>query len=80
MDIQRTLIQLHMSANERAEPFVDHGGILRDAKTGRPIHGSPERENTTIFEDDLLRASFPLQYSLSFSNPLSASSWLFVLR
>ncbi|KAK7692110.1 hypothetical protein QCA50_003729 [Cerrena zonata] len=54
MDIQRTLIQLHMSANERAEPFVDHGGILRDAKTGRPIHGSPEGESSMLIDDELL--------------------------
>ncbi|TFK32615.1 acyltransferase ChoActase/COT/CPT [Crucibulum laeve] len=38
-DIQRLLIQLHRSANERPAPFVDHLGILRDTKTGRPIHG-----------------------------------------
>ena len=40
LDIQRLLIQLHRSANERPAPFVDHLGILRDSKTGRPINGS----------------------------------------
>ncbi|KAF8162700.1 acyltransferase ChoActase/COT/CPT [Crassisporium funariophilum] len=40
MDIQRLLIQLHRSANERPAPFVDHLGILRDGKTGRAIHGT----------------------------------------
>src|ERR1700678_4224763 len=40
LDIQRLLIQLHRSANERPAPFVDHSGILRDSKTGRPINGS----------------------------------------
>jgi carnitine O-acetyltransferase len=38
-DIQRILIQMYRAANERAAPFVDHLGILRDSKTGRPIHG-----------------------------------------
>lgn len=38
-DIQRLLIQVHRSANERPAPFVDHLGILRDSKTGRPING-----------------------------------------
>jgi len=38
-EIQRILIQLHRSANERPAPFVDHLGILRDSKTGRPING-----------------------------------------
>jgi carnitine O-acetyltransferase len=47
LDIQRLLIQLHRSANERAAPFVDHLGILRDSKTGRAINGtdSDEEEN-----------------------------------
>ncbi|KAF9528240.1 carnitine acetyl transferase [Crepidotus variabilis] len=39
-DMQRMLIQLHRSANERPAPFVDHHGILRDSKTGRPINGA----------------------------------------
>lgn len=44
IDIQRLLIQLHRSANERAAPFVDHLGVLRDSKTGRPINGAEEEE------------------------------------
>ncbi|KAG6855500.1 hypothetical protein H0H87_001987 [Tephrocybe sp. NHM501043] len=40
LDIQRLLIQLHRSANERPAPFVDHLGVLRDSKTGRPINGN----------------------------------------
>ncbi|CAA7260966.1 unnamed protein product [Cyclocybe aegerita] len=40
LDVQRLLIQLHRAANERPAPFVDHLGILRDSKTGRPIHGA----------------------------------------
>jgi len=39
LDAQRLLIQLHRSANERPAPFVDHLGVLRDSKTGRPING-----------------------------------------
>ncbi|KAF8959704.1 acyltransferase ChoActase/COT/CPT [Flammula alnicola] len=39
-DMQRLLIQLHRSVNHRPAPFVDHMGILRDSKTGRPIHGA----------------------------------------
>ncbi|KAH6905792.1 carnitine acetyl transferase [Coprinopsis sp. MPI-PUGE-AT-0042] len=38
-EIQRMLTQLHRAANERPAPFVDHTGILRDGKTGRPING-----------------------------------------
>ncbi|KAF8801880.1 CoA-dependent acyltransferase [Phlegmacium glaucopus] len=32
LDIQRLLIQLHRSVNERPAPFIDHLGILRDWK------------------------------------------------
>lgn len=39
LDIQRVLVELHLSANPRPEPFVDHAGVLRDSKTGRPING-----------------------------------------
>ncbi|KAF8650062.1 hypothetical protein AX16_005426 [Volvariella volvacea WC 439] len=51
LDIQRVLIHLHKSANERPAPFIDHVGILRDSKTGRPINGyaSSDSENG---EDD----------------------------
>ena len=40
LDVQKLLIQLHRSANQRPAPFVDHLGILRDSKTGRPINGA----------------------------------------
>ncbi|KAG6916912.1 hypothetical protein DXG01_004745 [Tephrocybe rancida] len=46
-DIQRLLIQLHRSANERPAPFVDHLGILRDSKTGRPINGVDDDDEET---------------------------------
>lgn len=42
------LIQVHREANERPAPFVDHAGVLRDSKTGRPINGHA----TEITEDD----------------------------
>lgn len=48
LDIQRMLIQLHREANERPAPFVDHAGVLRDSKTGRPINGHA----TEVTEDD----------------------------
>ncbi|PFH53536.1 hypothetical protein AMATHDRAFT_1190 [Amanita thiersii Skay4041] len=50
-DIQRILIQLHRSANERPAPFVDHLGILRDSKTGRPINGYTS--NSSSDEDEV---------------------------
>jgi hypothetical protein len=50
LDIQRLLIQLHRSANERPAPFVDHLGILRDSKTGRPINGT---DNSDEEEDEV---------------------------
>ncbi|KAF5379902.1 hypothetical protein D9757_007181 [Collybiopsis confluens] len=39
LDIQRMLIRLHREANAPPSPFVDHSGVLRDARTGRPIDG-----------------------------------------
>ena len=42
------LIQLHREANERPAPFVDHAGVLRDSKTGRPINGHA----VEVAEDD----------------------------
>jgi carnitine O-acetyltransferase len=42
LDVQRALVQHDRAANARPEPFVDHAGILRDAKTGRPIAAADE--------------------------------------
>jgi len=55
LEVQRTLIQLHRSANERPAPFVDHAGILRDSKTGRPIigHGYASEESGSDYEDTM---------------------------
>ncbi|KZV71963.1 acyltransferase ChoActase/COT/CPT [Peniophora sp. CONT] len=44
-DVQRILMSLMRAANERAAPFVDHAGILRDSKTGRPINGVVEQDD-----------------------------------
>ncbi|KAJ7611809.1 acyltransferase ChoActase/COT/CPT [Roridomyces roridus] len=49
-DVQRVLVQLHRDANERPAPFVDHTGILRDSKTGRPINGGA---NTDSEDEDI---------------------------
>lgn len=51
LDVQRMLIQLHRSANERPAPFVDHAGVLRDSKTGRPINGHVEQHE---LDDDTM--------------------------
>ncbi|PCH35943.1 acyltransferase ChoActase/COT/CPT [Wolfiporia cocos MD-104 SS10] len=47
-DVRRMLIEMHLSANPQGEPFVDHSGVLRDSKTGRPIsgHGKHDDEDT----------------------------------
>ncbi|EIN13566.1 acyltransferase ChoActase/COT/CPT [Punctularia strigosozonata HHB-11173 SS5] len=47
-DVQRILVQLYLSVNERPAPFVDHSGVLRDSKTGRKIGGHTSDED----EDD----------------------------
>ncbi|KIL68457.1 hypothetical protein M378DRAFT_71453 [Amanita muscaria Koide BX008] len=39
LEVQRMLVHLYRSANESPSPFVDHRGILRDSKSGRPING-----------------------------------------
>ncbi|KAI0744305.1 acyltransferase ChoActase/COT/CPT [Daedaleopsis nitida] len=54
LDIQRILIQLHLSANQHAEPFVDHAGVMRDSKTGRPInngHRGAEHTANGAYDD-----------------------------
>jgi carnitine O-acetyltransferase len=36
------LIQLWKEANERPEAFMDHAGVLRDARTGKAISAEDE--------------------------------------
>ena len=45
------IIQLHRAANEPPAPFVDHTGILRDSKTGRPINGSSIKDESEDEEE-----------------------------
>jgi len=54
MDIQRILVSIHLEANARPAPFVDHAGILRDSKTGRPINGHVMEAQESDDEDDLM--------------------------
>ncbi|KAH7907585.1 carnitine acetyl transferase [Hygrophoropsis aurantiaca] len=60
LDVQRILVQLYLSANERPAPFVDHAGILRDSKTGRPIngHANASDEEGSDYEDTMPGYSF----------------------
>jgi hypothetical protein len=58
MDIQRILVSIHLEANARPAPFVDHAGILRDSKTGRPINGHVDGDSGQDSDDeDLMRTS-----------------------
>lgn len=57
MDIQRILVSIHLEANARPAPFVDHAGILRDSKTGRPINGHMQEASGHESDDDLMRKS-----------------------
>ncbi|KAH9948648.1 acyltransferase ChoActase/COT/CPT [Amylocystis lapponica] len=58
VDVQRVLVQLHLSANQRPEPFVDHSGVLRDSKTGRPLNGHASAEHGYDDEDMMPGYSF----------------------
>ncbi|KAI6044714.1 carnitine acetyl transferase [Pisolithus marmoratus] len=61
LEIQRVLIQLYLSANERPAPFVDHSGVLRDSKTGRPINGATNHSEDATdgdLEDTMTGYSF----------------------
>ena len=55
LDMQRMLIQLHLAANQRAEPFVDHAGVLRDSKTGRAINGRRSSPSDSYDDEDMMR-------------------------
>ncbi|KAF6758607.1 carnitine acetyl transferase [Ephemerocybe angulata] len=58
LEIQRVLIQLHRAANQRPAPFVDHSGVLRDGKTGRPIHGATSESEESEEEVSMPGYSF----------------------
>ncbi|WVF70426.1 hypothetical protein IAT40_005216 [Kwoniella sp. CBS 6097] len=54
-EVQKVLIQLWKEANERPEDFMDHRGVLRDGKTGKPISmGEIEEEK----EDEEMMGGF----------------------
>ena len=83
LDVQKLLIQLHRSANQRPAPFVDHLGILRDSKTGRPINGalSSGEESEEGGENEVALRKF---FIVGFENPLiylfvCSFSWILVL-
>ncbi|KAK4685014.1 hypothetical protein P7C73_g5150, partial [Tremellales sp. Uapishka_1] len=44
LEIQKILIGLWKEANERPEDFMDHQGVLRDARTGKAISVDVEKE------------------------------------
>ena len=44
LEIRTMLVQLWREANERPEAFMDHTGILRDARTGKPIVSEEEED------------------------------------
>ncbi|ORX36165.1 acyltransferase ChoActase/COT/CPT [Kockovaella imperatae] len=44
LEIRGMLVQLWKEANEAPEAFMDHTGILRDARTGKPIESVDEEE------------------------------------
>jgi carnitine O-acetyltransferase len=71
LDVQKLLIQLYRSANQRPAPFVDHLGILRDSKTGRPINGalSSGEESEEDGENEVALRKF-LSYFVGFENLL----------
>ncbi|ORY23803.1 acyltransferase ChoActase/COT/CPT [Naematelia encephala] len=47
MEVRTMLIGLWKEANERPEAFIDHAGILRDARTGKPIEEGPDEADDT---------------------------------
>ena len=49
------LIQLWREANERPEAFMDHHGVLRDARTGKAV--SPDGGENAGGEDEEMRES-----------------------
>jgi carnitine O-acetyltransferase len=62
-EVQRVLVALVRSANERPEPFVDHAGVLRDSKTGRRINGSVPVNDDEEEVDSIRAFLFPFLVS-----------------
>ena len=53
-EVQKMIVSLHRAANAMPEPFVDHTGTLRDARTGRPINGYATEESESGDEEEAL--------------------------
>lgn len=53
-EVQKLAVSLHRAANAKPEPFVDHTGTLRDARTGRPINGYATEESESGDEEEAL--------------------------
>lgn len=81
-DVQRLIIQLHMAANPRPEPFVDHAGILRDSRTGRPINGRVSPEAGDAYDDNDMMREYSLRPVFLASSDVRVApfgSWILVL-
>ena len=78
LDVQRMLVQLHREANERPAPFVDHAGVLRDSKTGRPIN--THAAEVTEGEDAMGKFFYVLNPDGLPNMHLVLSSRIFLLR
>jgi hypothetical protein len=44
------LVQLWKEANEKPEAFMDHAGVLRDARTGEPVVGRDDEDDDEMCE------------------------------
>ncbi|RXK42108.1 carnitine O-acetyltransferase [Tremella mesenterica] len=44
VEVRNMLVQLWKEANERPEAFMDHTGVMRDARTGKPIVEEEEED------------------------------------
>nr|XP_018265940.1 carnitine O-acetyltransferase [Kwoniella dejecticola CBS 10117]OBR88098.1 carnitine O-acetyltransferase [Kwoniella dejecticola CBS 10117] len=51
VEVQKMLIQLWKEANERPEAFMDHTGVMRDARTGKKVEMDGDEDEK---EDELL--------------------------
>jgi carnitine O-acetyltransferase len=57
-EVQRMLIGQWKQANERPNAFVDHSGVLRDSRTGKPIEDVVSDEGSEHEQDDVLFGGF----------------------
>lgn len=45
LEVRAMLISQWKEANEKAQDWVDHSGVLRDSKTGNPISVEADEED-----------------------------------